>query len=77
MINNYRNLLRAIITQDDEETNSVICVYDTLENDIVVAVFGRSKYCAEYFNTTSTVIDADVSKKLLKKRRYRLERVKL
>ncbi len=77
MIDNYKFLLRTIICQDNEETKSVICVYDTKDFDKLIAIFGRSKYCAYLFKTTAKVIDCSVCKKELKNGRYRLERVKL
>ena len=77
MIDNYKDLLRTIFYQDNEETKSVICVYDTKDFDKLIAIFGKSKYCAELFGTTNKVIDCDICRHRLKNDRYRLERVKL
>lgn len=76
-IENYKELLKAIFNSDNKETktNSVICVYDILDFDKLVAVFSNSKLCAEFFGTTRETIDCNVCRKEIKSKRYRLERV--
>ncbi len=73
---NYKDLLIAIFNTDAEDNRkSVICVYDTKENDKLIAVFNSSKSCGKFFGTKPRVIDCFVCRKQLKEDRYRLERV--
>lgn len=79
MIENYKDLIRTIILSDQDEgrLNSVICVYDTLDSDKLIAIFNTSKTCADFFKTSYKCIQCDICRKTLRLRRYRLERVKL
>lgn len=76
---NYKELLNTIFNSDESEkiVKSVICVYDTFEEDRLVAVFSKSEACGNFFRTTRRVIDCDICRGKLKANRYRLERVKL
>jgi len=75
-IENYKDLLIAIFNTDEEcDRKSVICVYDTKENDKLIAVFNSSKSCGKFFKTNPRTIDSSICKKLLRQDRYRLERV--
>lgn len=76
MIENYKDLLFAILNSDEESSKrSVICIYDTQENDKLIAIFNSSKNCGKFFNTNPRTIDSSISKKQLRNKRYRLERV--
>lgn len=79
MIENFKELLYAIFNSDSSErkVSSVICVYDTLDCDRLVAVFSTSQLCAKFFSTSRDNINCDVCRGVLKKNRYRLERVKV
>lgn len=77
MIENYKTLLRVIVNQDNENTKSVVMVYDMIDNEKVVAIYGKSKYCAKFFNTKAKTIDSTISKKQLRNRRFKIERVKV
>lgn len=79
MIENYKALLYALFNSDESQRNvkSVICVYDTFDSDRLVGVFSTSNECANFFGTNRRVIDCSVCKKILKQRRYKLERVNL
>jgi hypothetical protein len=75
-IENYKDLLVAIFNTDEKlNRKSVICVYDTKENEKLIAVFNTAKTCGKFFGTTSKVIDCTICKKFLRQDRYRLERV--
>lgn len=78
-IDNYKLLLSTIFNSDESnrEVKSVICVYDTLDNERLVAVFSKSQACGDFFGTTRRVIDCDICRKKLKAKRYRLERVEI
>lgn len=76
----YYDLLQAITNSDQEEKNhryGVICVYDTFDNDRLVAIFNNAKTCGDFFGTNENVISCNMSRKQLKSGRYRLERVEL
>lgn len=76
MIENYKDLLFAILSSDEENhKKSVICMYDTKDNDKLIAIFNSSKSCGKFLNTNPRTIDSSISKKLLRNRRYRLERL--
>lgn len=79
MIDNFKELLYAIFNSDSSErkVKSVICIYDTLDCDRLVAVFSTSQLCADFFGTDRRVIDCDICRGVLKKDRFRLERVKV
>ena len=77
-IQNYKHLLFAIFNTEKEcDKKSVICVYDTKENDRLIAVFNSSKSCAKFFGTSSKSIDCTICRKRLKQDRYRLERFEI
>lgn len=76
-IDNYKDLLFAIFNSDNESPKkSFICVYDTKNNDKLIAIFNNAENCAKFFNTTREAIYSTISKKILKLRRYKIERVK-
>ena len=80
MIENFKELLYAIFNSDpysEKCQEFPIIVYDTLNYDIPVAVFRNAKTCAEFFNTSVGTINCDICRKVLKRDRYRLERVKV
>ena len=77
-IENYKELLFAIFNTDEENGKTkIICVYDTKDNDRLVAIFNSSKSCAKFFKASPDTIDGCITKKQLKNDRYRLERVKI
>ena len=77
LINNYKNLLFAIFnTNQEEPKRGIICVYDTKDNDRLVAIFNSSKECAKFFDTNSRCIDSIICKQNLRNHRFRLERIK-
>ena len=51
-------------------------MYDTKNNDKLIAIFNNAENCAKFFNTTREAIYSTISKKILKLRRYKIERVK-
>lgn len=73
----YLDLLKAVCNSDDEETfnSSCIVVYDMFDNEKLIAVFSKLKYCANFFNTSIKTIDSYISKGCLRNRRYKIERV--
>ena len=78
MNENYKNLLFAIFnvyTDEEKGYTKPIVVYDTKNDDILIAIFKNAKSCAKFFKTTHKVISCDVCKKTLKHRRYKLERI--
>lgn len=79
MIINYKELLYAIFNSNESsrKTNSVVCVYDVLDNERLVGVFSNSRACGTFFGTSRRVIDCNICRQTLKNNRYKLERVKL
>ena len=79
LIENYKDLLFAIFNVDTNDTNlkSLICVYDTFEDEKLIAIFNNSKSCAKFFNTSARCIDSTICKKVLRNDRYKLERIKI
>ena len=75
----YKDLLYSIFnvefTKEKKGSTGFICVYDTKENDRLVAIFNTSKTCAKFFNTDFKCIDSAICRGQLKFRRYRLERI--
>lgn len=76
LVKNYKNLLFTIFHTDNDDTKSFICVYDTKDNDRLIAIFNNSDKCSKFFNTTRKSIDTAICKHQLRCRRYRLERVR-
>lgn len=77
LIHSYKNLLFAIFnTNSEEPKRDIICVYDTKDNDRLIAIFNSSKECAKFFNTNYNCIDSIICKKNLRNHRFRLERLK-
>ena len=76
-IENYKDLLYAIFNTEEGKTlkYGVICVYDTKDNEKLIAIFNSSTTCADFFKTNRKVIDCNICKKNLRNNRYRLERV--
>lgn len=78
MIENYKDLLFAIFNSDNEnDKKSVICVYDTKEDEKLIAIFNSSKSCGKFFSVNARAIDISVCTKRLRNHRYRLERITL
>ncbi len=80
MIENFKELLYAIFNSDPYSEKGYECpiiVYDTLNYDLPVAVFKNARTCAEFFDTNKKIINHDICLNVLKKNRYRLERVKV
>jgi hypothetical protein len=76
MIENYKELLFTIFNTDVEKNEkSVICVYDTKEDDRLIAIFNSSKSCGKFFKTSPRAINKSICRKELRNCRYRLERV--
>lgn len=73
----YLDLIKAIYNCDNDRDNSksLIVVYDMLDNEKLIAVFSKSKYCADFFNTSEKCIDDNVHRGNLRKCRYKIERV--
>ena len=79
LVQNYKILLYAIFnTYEDLEQGreQPICVYDTCNNDVLVAIFKNAITCAKYFNATQRSINSSVCRGNLRKARYRLERIR-
>lgn len=74
---NYKELLYAIFFSDieDSKKSSIICVYDTQDSDRLIAVFNSLKTCANFFNTSAEVISSTISRKALRNKRFRIERL--
>lgn len=81
-IDEYKELLFSIFNtdyEDDKSTNKygVICVYDTLKNDKLIAIFNNATTCADFFKTDRDTINCAICRNNLRNNRYRLERLKL
>lgn len=78
-IDNYKLLLSTIFNSDDSKrkTNSVVCVYDMLEHERLVALFNNTNSCASFFNTSIGAIQKNLQRDTLRCGRYRLERVEI
>jgi len=78
-IENYKDLLFAIFNTEEpiKQKYGVICVYDTKDNEKLVAIFNNATTCGKFFNTTGGCINDNISRKQLRCARYRIERVVL
>ena len=74
-IENYKNLLSAIQNSDIITKKKVICVYDTFDNERLIAMFNNTKSCADFFETSVNAIDCAVSRHQLRNFRYKIERL--
>ena len=75
LLKNYLMLYQAILFSDyDDGQDYVVCVYDTVENDRLVAVFNNDKTCANFFNTSKITIQAMRNRNQLIKYRFKTER---
>ena len=75
LITNYLMLYQAIIFSDyDDGTDYVVCLYDTEENDRLVAVFNNDNGVARMFNMTKMAVQKDRGSGMLIKGRFRTER---
>lgn len=75
-----KDLLLAIFNSNkgEETKHGVICVYDIFEKDKLIAVFTKTKYCADFFETTERSIRiCNIHRGHLRNDRYKIERVKL
>lgn len=78
MIDNYKDLLYAIVNSDEEDKgNFIICVYDTKDSDKLCVVFNNLSTCAKFFNTSRGSISTAIMRKSLRAGRYRIERFRL
>lgn len=74
---NYLMLAQAIIFSDyDDGQDYCVCVYDTKENDRLVAVFNNDATCGRFFRTSKNVIQNQRSREQLINWRFRTERFK-
>lgn len=73
----YLKLIQTIFNCDTEEKDekSLIVVYDMEDHERLIAVFSKSKYCADFFGTSRRCIDCNISRKKWRKNRYKIERV--
>jgi len=74
---NCRQLISTMGNVESGECSKwgVICVYDTLDNYLCIAIFNSSKSCAKFFNTSFQVINASIARNSIVKGRFRIERV--
>ena len=78
MNENYKNLLFAIFnvyTDEEKGHTKPIVVYDTKNDDILIAIFKNAKSCANFFKTSQKAINSSICRCSLRKNRYRLERI--
>ena len=76
-IENFKDLLSAIINQDELESSNLVGVYDTLDSNKLIGLFSNARVCGEMFNTSREVINCNVSRKTKFKNRYIIERIKI
>lgn len=79
-IENYLYLLFAIENSDGykKQKYGVIGVYDTTDNDRLVAIFNNTTTLANFFKVTKDYIASNcLCRKKLLKGRYRLERFEI
>lgn len=74
-IENYKNLLLTIQNSDIITKKKIICVYDTFDNERLIAMFNNTKNCANFFETTRNSIDCAISRHQLRNFRYKIERI--
>lgn len=75
LITNYLMLAQAIMFSDyDDGSDYVVCLYDTKENDRLVAVFNNDNWIARMFNMTKLAIQKNRSYGILIKGRFKTER---
>lgn len=74
---NCKKLIATIFLSDKEKNDkkNILCVYDTLDNERLVAIFNKSSSCGEMFGMSNNCIDSYVCKGNLVKGRFRLERL--
>lgn len=71
---NYLMLAQAILMSDfDDGTNYVICLYDALENDRLIGVFNNYKSCAMMLNCNVENLKSHHYKNLLFRGRFKVE----
>lgn len=72
---NYLMIVQAILFSDlDSGHNSVTCVYDTLENGRLVAVFNTNRTCARFFKVTESFVGKAANHDHLLKGRFKVEK---
>ena len=76
---NCRQLAKTVMNVEMGEPSKcgVLCVYDMDDSELCIAIFNKSKTCANFFNTTTKAIDMKVFNKTLFRDRFKIERVKL
>ena len=75
LILNYLMLVQAILFSDyDDGQDFCVCLYDTEENDRLVAVFNNDARCAQFFRTTKITIQKMRCVNSLIKGRFKTER---
>ena len=75
----YNRLIRIILLDNNKKPygNTFLCVYDTKDNEKLVAIFNNATQLAELLGTTINVVNSSISHKKLLFNRYLLKRVKI
>ena len=72
LILNYLMLVQAILFSDyDDGQDFCVCLYDTEENDRLVAVFNNDATCSRFLKTTKNAVQTQRGKKQLIRNRFR------
>ena len=75
LILNYLMLVQAILFSDyDDGQDFCVCLYDTEENDRLVAVFNNDATCSRFLKTTKNAVQAQRGRKQLIRNRFKTER---
>lgn len=80
-VDNFMGLLLALVNQDEVDNDKivskhgVIAVYDTQDNEKLIALFDNAVNCAKLFNTSRECINDNICRGNLRQGRYRIERV--
>ena len=75
LILNYLMLVQAILFSDyDDGQDFCVCLYDTEENDRLVAVFNNDATCSRFLKTSKRVIQSQRIRRQLIKWRFKTER---
>ena len=81
-IENYFNLLTAIINQDDKDDSksqrkTLVCLYDTKNCDVLYGVFCNMSEMSRFFGKNEAYFREALCRGNLFKSRYRIEIVKI
>lgn len=76
---NCRQLVMTLSNIEEGEPTKwgLLCVYDVLDSYLCIAVFTKSKTCADFFGTSVKTINWMVTTGTVFKGRFRIERVKI